>query len=494
MHRIKAGNGRAKAIHDTSRRPPIDNRLAHVGGRPHRNMIAEANNLPSEWNVTSGKNIKWAVDLGSQTFGNPIISSGKVFIGTNNGRPRNPAIKKDMGILMCFAEQDGKFLWQAVHEKLSTGNAQDWQDIGICSAPCVVKNRLYYVSNRGELICADTEGFQDNENDGPFTSEKFTDKHDADFVWQLDMIKQLGASPFQASASSPAVVGDLVFVLTGNGVDNDSGEVESPSAPSFIAVQRHTGKVVWTDNSPGNRILAGQWSSPAWGLVHNKPQVVFPGGDGWLYAFEPKTGMLLWKFNCKANETISPEGEPETENQLIATPVIHDNQVFIAVGQDPESGDGDGCLWAINAGLSGDVTQSAKLWHVDKRDFGRSISTVAIRNGLLYAAELGGYLNCFDVTTGKLYWRYDLLANVWSSPLAVDDKIYIANEDGEVMVFKQGKKAVLLAKNTMPGSIHGSAGVANGVLYLADRSHLYAIAQPTTSKLADEENINGDDR
>jgi len=462
------------------------------GGRPHRNMITEANNLPNQWDVASGKNIKWVADLGTQTFGNPVVSGGKVFIGTNNGHPRNPEITKDAGIIMCFAETDGRFLWQAIHDKLPTGNAQDWQEIGICSTPCVVDNRLYYVSNRGELICADTEGFNDNQNDGPFRNEKYRDKGSADFIWCLDMIGQLGVSPLQASASSPVVLGDLVFVLTGNGVDSESGEVKNPSAPSFIAVQRHTGKVVWSDDSPGKRILAGQWSSPACGSVNKKPQAVFPGGDGWLYAFEPKTGKLLWKFNCKSKEKISPEGDPEADNHLVATPVIHDNKVFIAVGQDPESGDGDGCLWAVNAGLRGNVTKTAGLWHAGGRDFGRSISTVAICEGLLYAVELGGYLNCFGMTTGKLYWRYDLMANVWSSPLAVDGKIYIANQDGEIMVFKQGKKAVLLAKNSLPGPVHGSAVVANGVLYITDSSHLYAIAQAAASKPADSLNKNGD--
>ncbi|MHC4798373.1 MAG: outer membrane protein assembly factor BamB family protein [Planctomycetota bacterium] len=457
------------------------------GGRPERNMLAEASDLPIEWDIASGRNVKWVAELGTQTFGNPVVSGGKVFIGTNNGRPRNPAIQCDVGVLMCFAERDGSFLWQSVHAKLASGNAQDWAGIGICSTPCVVGDRLYYVSNRGELMCADTEGFRDGQNDGSFKGEKLRDEGAADFVWWLDMLKELRVSPMQASSSSPVVVGDLVFVLTGHGVDSESGEVRNPSAPSFIAVQRQTGRVVWSDNSPGRRILAGQWSSPAWGLVNKKPQVVFPGGDGFLYSFEPETGKLLWKFNCNA-------GDPPSENHLVATPVIHRNHVYISVGQDPESGDGEGRLWSVDAGLGGDVTRSGVLWSVGGRDFGRSISTVAVCDGLLYAAELGGYLACFDVMTSKLYWRYDLKARVWSSPLAVDGKIYIANEDGEVMVFKQGQEAVLLASNSLPGSVHGSAVVANGVLYVSDSRRLYAIAGPPASQPADSSVLNGEDK
>ena len=448
------------------------------GGGPDRNMVSEARNLPVAWDVARKANVRWVAELGTQTFGNPVVSGGKIFIGTNNGQPRNPAITGDKGVLMCFAASDGRFLWQAVHDKLAAGNSQDWQDIGLCSAPCVVGNRLYYVSNRGELVCADTEGFLDNQNDGPITDEPRAGKTDADLVWVLDMIGALGVVPMYASASSPLVVGDLVFVLTGNGVDDKTGEVKTAKAPSFAAVHRETGAVVWTDNSPGERILAGQWSSPAYGIVNGEPQVVFPGGDGWLYAFEPQTGKLIWKFNCQANQTPPGNGK-QPKNQLVATPVYYDNKVFIAIGQDPESGDGEGCLWAVDATGRGDVTGSAGRWHIAGKEFGRSASTVAIRDGLLYAAEVGGYLNCLDVRTGQRYWRFDLKATVWASPLVADGRVYISNADGDVWVFKHGKdKADVLATNHLPGSVHGTVIATDGVLYLADRSHLYAIAPP----------------
>ncbi len=462
------------------------------GGHPSRNMVSDESSLPLTWDVAARKNVKWIANLGTQTYGNPVVSGGKVFIGTNNGRPRNSRLKGDKGILMCFAASDGRFLWQAIHDKLSTGDAQDWADIGICSSPCVVGDRVYYVSNRGELVCADTEGFADGENDGPIKNERYTQRIDADIVWSLDMIATLGVSPLNASASSPLVVGDLIFVVTGNGVDDTTGKVKAVDAPSFVAVNRLTGKVVWTSNAPGDRILSGQWSSPAYGLVKGEPlggelvpstapvepQVCFPGGDGWLYAFSPADGRLLWKFNCKANEQPPVDGEPETKNQLVATPVYHDNRVFIAVGQDPESGDSEGCLWAIDATKRGDVTESAELWRLAGRDFGRSISTVAIRDGLLYAAELGGYLNCIDAATGKRYWRHDLKSQVWGSPLIAGDKVCLASDDGQVLFFQHGKEAKLLGTNAMPDALHGTPVLAGGILYLADRSHLYAIAGP----------------
>src|SRR5262249_1625405 len=91
------------------------------GGSLSRNMVnALETNIATEWSIEEGsqKNIKWTADLGSKAYGGPVIADGKVFIGTNNANPRNPAITGDKGIILCFRESDGKFLWQAVHDKL----------------------------------------------------------------------------------------------------------------------------------------------------------------------------------------------------------------------------------------------------------------------------------------------------------------------------------------------------------------------------------------
>ena len=153
-------------------------------------------NIPDDWDSEKGTNVKWSVDLGSRAYGGPVIAGGKVFIGTNNGNPRDPKITGDKGIILCFAEKDGKFLWQAVHDKLAAGRVSDWPEEGICSTPFVEGDRLYYVSNRCELVCADVNG------DG---------MGHAKFYWKLDMIGKLGVFPHNLAVCSPLVVGDLIF-------------------------------------------------------------------------------------------------------------------------------------------------------------------------------------------------------------------------------------------------------------------------------------------
>ena len=76
------------------------------GGTPERNMVSPMKNLPTSWDIETGKNIKWKAGIGSQSYGNPVVAGGKVFLGTNNEDPRNESITGDKGILMAFRESD----------------------------------------------------------------------------------------------------------------------------------------------------------------------------------------------------------------------------------------------------------------------------------------------------------------------------------------------------------------------------------------------------
>src|SRR5678815_4584743 len=166
------------------------------GGTPDRNMVSSMKGLPTEWDVKTKKNVKWVADLGSQSYGNPVVAGGMVFVGTNNESVRDPKQGGDRGVLMAFRESDGEFLWQQTHVKLESGRANDWPFQGVASSPLVEGDRLYYVSNRGVVFCLDTQGFRDGENDGPVKDEKLTRPTDADVIWQFDMIEE-GLLPAQ---------------------------------------------------------------------------------------------------------------------------------------------------------------------------------------------------------------------------------------------------------------------------------------------------------
>ncbi len=493
--------------------------LAMFGGSAGRNLVnASDRNIPTDWDVTPGRerNVRWVADLGSKSHPSPVVAGGKIFVGTNNDRPRNPAIRGDRGTLMCFRERDGSFLWQAVHDMLETGRVNDWPGTGIASAPAVEGRRLYYVSNRCELVCADTEGFRDGWNDG-VRDEKYRSRLDADVVWRLDMRQELNVFPHNKANCSPLLVGDLLFVVTSNGMDKDHVTLPHPEAPSFLAVHKRTGRVVWKSAAPGRNILHAQWSNPAYAAVAGVPQVIFPGGDGWLYAFEPRGGQLLWKFDCNPKSARYSLGGGGTKSDFLATPVVWEDKLYVGVGQDPEHRKGVGHLWCIdlvravtfgrtnkdhdvspvhdNLGPRAAVNRrSALAWHYGgpapadaDRDylFGRTLSTCAVHEGLCYAAEYEGILHCLDARTGKPYWEHDMGADTWSSPYWVGGHVYLGNEKGTICVFQHGKEKRLVREIDMlkglrvkSGKVRATPVAANGVLYVVTENpcRLWAIA------------------
>ena len=426
------------------------------GGSPERNMVSLMKGLPTSWDVKATKNVKWVAELGAQSYGNPVVAGGQVYAGTNNERPRNPREGGDRGVLMCFRESDGQFLWQHTSPKLPSGEANDWPNVGICSSPLVEGDRLYYVTNRCELVCLDTHG----------------DGHgNARVIWTFDMIKEVGSEPHFMSNSSPVSYGDLVFAGTANGQDEAQARVPSPRAPSLIAVNKNTGKLVWQVNNVGERILDGQWSSPALAKVGDVVQVVMGEGDGWVRGYEALTGKKLWEFDLNPRDSVWPK----TRNEVISTPVIWENKVFIANGQDPEHSEGAGHLYAIDATKRGDITDAGRVWHYEK--IRRSISTAAIYNGLLFDADITGFLHCLDVNTGKPYWTHDMLSTIWGSPMVIDGKVYLGDEDGDVVVLEASKEKKFIGQMNMGNSVYATAVPANGTLSIMNRNQLWALSE-----------------
>src|ERR1700716_4716721 len=107
------------------------------GGTPDRNVVSNMKGLPLERDVKTKKNVKWVAQLGSQSYRNPVVAGGMVFVGTNNEALRDPKQPGDRGVLMAFKESTGEFMWQQTHEKLSSGRANDWPYQGVAASPLV---------------------------------------------------------------------------------------------------------------------------------------------------------------------------------------------------------------------------------------------------------------------------------------------------------------------------------------------------------------------
>lgn len=500
-----------------------------LGRSPYRNNVSDARNIPSEWDVTTGWNIKWSTKLGSQTFSSPVVANGKVFIGSNNarGNVKRYSPQVDLGVLLCFNAENGEFLWQHSNRKLEIGRDHDWDQLGVCSSAYVDGKRLWYVNNRDEICCLDTEGFLDGKNDGPVLDEPNENLDEADIIWKLDLVERFGASPHLASVCSVTVMGDTLFCTTSNGVSRDHKLMTNPEAPSFVALDKNTGRVLWTDNSPGANVMHGQCASPSCGVLGGVLQVLFAGGDGWLYSFDPEgsdgNSKLLWKFDCNP-KTSKYTLERSTRHPLLATPVIYDGLVYIGVGEDPEHGEGPGHLWCIDPTKRGDVSptlvynkrdpkvpipykriqacdpnkgdfeqpngNSALVWHYvgsNPKNFEqtmhRTLASVAIKDDLLFVCDESGLFHCVDAKSGREYWTHDILSATWSPALIVSDNVYLPDQDGKVWIFKLSKDKKLISQQDLGGPMYFSSPVvAGGVLYIPTCNTLYAIAERSTLK------------
>jgi outer membrane protein assembly factor BamB len=161
---------------------------------------------------------------------------------------------------------------------------------------------------------------------------------------------------------------------------------------------------------------------------------------------------------------------------VLATPVTWEGRVYALIGQDPEHGEGVGNLVCIDPTGGGDVTATHAVWSYDK--INRSLSTLAISDdGLLFAADFSGFVYCLDARTGLEYWIHDTLAHIWASPLVADGKVYIGNEDGIMTILPAAKELdeEAIVEVDMYSPIYASAVAANGTLYVASHTHLFAL-------------------
>jgi outer membrane protein assembly factor BamB len=482
------------------------------GRTAERNAVSPETGIVDTWapgdfkqgtediDLATAKNVKWVAKMGSQTYGNPTVAGGKVFVGTNNESPRDPEVKGDRGVLLCLDEKTGKLAWQLAIPKLGTGKISDWEYLGLCSSPSIVGDKVYIVTNRNEVMCLDINGMADG-NAGPFTTEAQykagpgkppakIGPQDADIIWTFSMREELGVFPHNITNCGPLVFGDKVVVSTSNGVDWAHTNTPNPKAPALVMLDRNTGKLLGEeDEGISSRTLHSNWSTPSHGVVNGKDLIIFGGGDGWCYGFTTDTKkvddrdvlQLAWKFDANLPQYRMKDGKPlkyatyDGPSEVIATPVFYKGKVFVPIGQDPEHGEGVGNFSCIDASKSGDITSSGKVWNYDK--IHRSLATPAIINDTIFEPDFSGFIHCLDANTGKPLWVYDTKSHVWGSPLVVDGKVYVGTEDGDVIVLEAGKTMKVVSKIDMRAPIYSSPVVANGTLYVATQTHLYAIGK-----------------
>ena len=489
------------------------------GQRYTRNQVSDETGLPDGFDPETGQNVKWSAALGTACYGTPVISGGRVLIGTNNSRPRDPKHEGDRGVLMCLDEADGSLVWQLVVPKLDWDVYLDWPQAGMCSPATVEGDRVYTVTNRNEVVCLDLHGMS-NGNDGPYLDEgrhmaladqppREPGPTDADILWLLDLRAEAGVRPHDSSHCSILLDGPYLYVNTSNGLTSKHDGVDRPEAPSLVVIDKATGKMLAREREA---ISAGifhcTWSSPALGEVDGRRLVFFAGGNGVVYAFDAyqpdavhpadqqslnPTGnpdrvplvddwvpalRCVWRLDCdptapKENIHQYIRNRQESPSNIKSMPVFHDGRLYVTVGGDIWWGKRKAWLQCISTTGTGDITDTGLVWsyEIDRH----CCSTPAIHDGLAYFGDCAGRLHCVDIRTGQAVWVHDAEHEIWSSPLVADGKVYIGTRRGTLWVLAAGRELRVISSLRLPDPIHSSAVAANGTLYVATMSTLYAI-------------------
>lgn len=493
-----------------------------------RNMVSGEIGLAESFDPRTGSNVQWSAELGTETHSTPVVAGGRVYIGTNNGQPRDPKHRGDRGVLMCFDEATGSFLWQLVVPKREEDPYFDWPHSGISSPVTVEGDRVYLVSNRGEVMCLDARGLADG-NAGPYRDEgahmtpppgsgvppkpvpgadirprppaapPYGDAltpgtNDADIVWILDLPSQAGIWPHDGAHSSILVRGDFLYLNTATGVDNTHKGIRAPEAPSLVVVDKKSGRLVARDGEHiAPDIFHCTWSSPSLGRVGGRDLIFFAGGNGVVYAFEPvdldpvreaaagaAPGSLkrVWRFDFDPS---APKGDihaylsnrREGPSNIYGMPVYFRDRVLVAGGGDVFWGKTEAWLKCIDATGSGDITAGGLVWSFPLQK--HVMSTPAVHDGLVYIADCGRAFHCLDLETGKPCWTEEIRGDAWASPLVADGRVYLGTRSGTFYVFAAGREKKVLAVVELGDPVSATATAANGALYVATMRRLYKV-------------------
>ncbi len=486
------------------------------GGTASKNMVSPEKQLPATFvprekgtqaedgSVAATTNVRWTAQTGNFSCGTPTVAGGRVFVGGMYHR---------QGVMRCFDEATGRLLWEWI-EPCRADLREDAMNfrifpksLGVCSTPAVDGDRLYFVDHNCVVQCLDIHG------QPPIPGAEVGE---ARVIWTFDMYVDpaVACRPSDACNGSPLIDGDLLYVPTSNGVDrivhiaieeDAARRCFAPDAPTLIVLDKRTGRFLAKDAAPtAANMLHGQWSSPSMGIVDGRKLVFLGGGDGNCYAFEALTGVpqepvtlkTAWWVDCNPPEyrsfgdmdmithyTLGDKRRHDTLNkpndgsfvgmsEIIATPVFHNDRVYVAIGRDPDHGRGRGALVCLDANQTGDSMATGKIWTYQGLD--RSISTASIADGLIYVADVAGRVHCLDVETGKVHWVYETNARTIASTLVADEKVYLPTEK-HLNVLAAGTKPKLLSQIDLGAPSWVTPVAANGTLYIASRNRLWAV-------------------
>jgi outer membrane protein assembly factor BamB/protein tyrosine phosphatase (PTP) superfamily phosphohydrolase (DUF442 family) len=416
---------------------------------PQASGVAEGQNLPDQWNAKTGENILWHTKIPGLAHSSPVVWGNRVFVTSAVSSDPKATFKpglygdgdasKDQSqhkwMIYAVDKQTGKIVWEQVayqgeprekrHIKATYANSTPATDGRIVVA-WFGSQGLYTYDMKGRLL------------------------------WKVDL-GRMDAGAYDiptyewGTASSPIIWKDLVIL-----------QCDTQTDSFIIAFNAQTGKTVWKTD----RDEIPSWGSPTV-VTTAKGEELVTNASNFIRGYDPRTGKELWRLG-RSSKITAP------------TPIFADDMLVVASGRGPERP-----IFVVKAGARGDLTlpdgktsSDAIVWSRTGR--GSYMPTPLIYNGILYVLANNGTFDAYNLKTGDELYRQRLPvigSGFSASPVAADGKIYLSNEDGEIVVVAAGDKFSHLATNTMGELLMATPALSDGVMYVRSSESLFAIGK-----------------
>ena len=416
---------------------------------PLASGVADGTNLPDTWDGSKGANILWRVPVPGLAHSSPIVWGNQVFVTTAISGEADASFKPGLygegtassdrsrhtWAILSFDKASGKLLWK---RDAHVGEPREKRHIKSTYASATP-------ATDGRIVVASfgSQGLHAYDVTGKF-------------LWKVDLGRMdVGAYDIPSyewgTASSPIIWQDLVILQVDTQVDS-----------FLIALNAATGETAWKTD----REELPSWGTPTVAPTSAGPMLV-TNASNFIRGYDPRTGKELWRLGGSSKITAP-------------TPIFEDGVFVVASGRAPERP-----IFVIRPGAQGNVTlregqtsNEAIAW--SKTGRGSYMPTPLVYKGILYVLANNGLLDAYDLKTGEEVYRQRLstVGNGFSaSPVAADDRLYLSNEDGDVIVATAGREFKQLAVNSMGELVMATPALSDGVMYVRTARALFAVGR-----------------
>lgn len=411
--------------------------------------VAEDQNLPDKWDGKTGENILWRTPIPGLGHSSPIVWGQHIFVTSAISSDPHATFKPGLygdgdasqdrspqkWSLFALDKKNGKILWERVAYEGVPREKRHMKSTYASSTPVT----------DGRIVVAwfGSQGVYAYDFNGRL-------------LWKVDLGRlNLGAYDIPTyewgTASSPIIWNNLVIL-----------QCDTQDDSFLMALDVETGKQVWKTE----REELPSWGTPTVAMTSSGSELV-TNAPNFIRGYDPRTGRELWRLGHSSKITAP-------------TPIYSADQFLIASGRQPERP-----IFAVKAGARSDLTlpdgktsSDSVIWSRTGR--GSYMPTPLQYQGLLYVLNNNGLFDCYEWKTGEEIYRQRLPvigSGFSASPVAADGKIYLSNEDGDMLVIAAGRKFEYLGMNAIGELLMATPALSEGVMYVRSSQSLWAVGR-----------------